>query len=161
MIQRIQTVYLLLTAILSFVCTISQVACFKCMDEVVAGFSNFSFATYGSFSGYQSAGPFALGVLLILVILLTLMSIMLFRKRMRQLRLVIISNILLAGYVLTYIVFAYFYAGNLAQFRPENTVTFHLRFAATLPVICFLLNCLAIHGIRKDEALVRSLDRLR
>lgn len=161
MIQRIQTVYLLLAAILSFACLISNVACYKCADETVAVFNNFTFSTYGSYSAYQSAGPYALGTLLILVIVLTLMSIMLFRKRMRQLRLVIFSSILLVGYVLTYSLFAFKYAENLLLLQSAEPLTFHLRFAAILPVLCFLLNCLAIHGIRKDEALVRSLDRLR
>ena len=162
MIQRIQTVYLLLTTILAFVCTVSQLAFYTSGDEMVATFNNFAFNTYEGFKGYQSAGPFALGILLIMVIVLSLMSIMLFRKRMRQLRLVIISNILLFGYMLTYVVFAYFYSENLTLAYPnEAAVTFHLRFASVMPVLCFLLNCLAIHGIRKDEALIRSLDRLR
>ena len=34
-------------------------------------------------------------------------------------------------------------------------------FVAVFPVLSIILNCLAIQGIRKDEALVRSLDRIR
>ncbi len=161
MIQRIQTIYLLLVAILSFVCLVSSVGYFTCADETIATFSNFSFSAQGLFANYESAGPFALGILLIMIILLSLMSIMLYMHRMRQLRLTIISNILLFGYALTYIAFAYFYKENLQLVAPDAVLVYHLRYSTVLPVICFILNCLAIHGIRKDEALVRSLDRLR
>lgn len=161
MIQRIQTVYLLLVAILSFVCLISQIGYITSDDETVASFGNFTFSSFGAYASYASVGPYALGVLLIIVILLSLMSIMLFRKRMRQLRLVIISNILLFGYIATYILFAYFYNENMQLVQPSAPLSFHIRLATIFPVLCFILNCLAIHGIRKDEALVRSLDRLR
>lgn len=161
MIQRIQTVYLLLVVILSFVCLISSVGYFTCADEPVATFSNFTFSAMGPFANYESAGPFALGILLIMVILLSILSIMLFLHRMRQLRLTIISNILLFGYAATYCAFAYFYKENLQLVAPDAELVYHMRFATVLPVICFILNCLAIHGIRKDEALIRSLDRLR
>ncbi len=161
MIQRIQTVYLLLVVILSFVCLVSQIGYYTSNDETVASFSNFAFSSFGAYSAYSSVGPYALGVLLIIVILLSLLSIMLFRKRMRQLRLVIISNIMLFGYIATYILFAYFYNENLQLVQPSAPLSFHIRFATLFPVLCFILNGLAIHGIRKDEALVRSLDRLR
>ncbi len=161
MIQRIQTVYLLLVAILSFVCLISQIGYFTAADEIVATFSNFTFTTQGLAASYTSVGPIALGVLLIMVLLLSIMSIMLFMYRMRQLRLVIFSSILLFGYVATYVAFAYFYKENLQLCISDLPLTYHLRFTALMPVFSFILNCLAIHGIRKDEALVRSLDRLR
>lgn len=161
MIQRIQTVYLLLVVILSFVCLVSQIGYITNGDETVATFSNFTFSSFGAFASYTSVGPYALGVLLIIVILLSLLSIMLFRKRMRQLRLVIISNILLFGYVATYVLFAYFYNENMQLVQPSAPLSFHIRLTTLFPVICFILNYLAIHGIRKDEALVRSLDRLR
>ena len=86
---------------------------------------------------------------------------MLFRKRMRQLRLTIISTILLVGYVATYAFFAYIYKEKLLLVHPDAAVSFHLNFVGIFPVLSIILNALAIHGIRKDEALVRSLDRLR
>ena len=80
---------------------------------------------------------------------------------MRQLRLTIVSTILLVGYVATYALFAYFYRENLALIQPNMDVVFNVRITGIFPVISIILNALAIHGIRKDEALVRSLDRLR
>ena len=171
MIQRIQTVYLALVLIFSFVGLISTIGEWTVADTVVAHFSNFTFGAEGPFKALDStSGPWCLGVLLILVMFLSTMSIMLFRKRMRQLRLTIISTILLVGYVITYAVFAYFYDLNLnlyASTAYEKGIeiaalpTFHLKFVAVFPVLSIILNCLAIQGIRKDEALVRSLDRIR
>ena len=91
------------------------------------------------------------------------MSIMLYRMRMRQLRLTIISSILLFGYILVYAFFAYIYSQKLISIgiQPEEEITFNPLATACAPLISLILNVLAIHGIRKDEALVRSLDRIR
>jgi hypothetical protein len=171
MIQRIQTVYLALVLIFSFVGLISTIGEWTVANTVVAHFSNFTFGAEGQFKALDStSGPWCLGVLLILVIFLTGMSIMLFRKRMRQLRLTIFSTILLVGYVAAYAVFAYYYDLNIAQCASEAAEkgieaamqpTFHLKFISVFPVLSIILNCMAIQGIRKDEALVRSLDRIR
>ena len=172
MIQRIQTVYLALVAVLSILGLCLPLAQYYVGTTQVATFNNF---TYTAAKGYDTFGafsiaPLAFGVLLSIVILLTLVSIMLFRYRMRQLRLIIFSTILLVGYVITYAVFAYFYDLNLnlyASTAYEKGIeiaalpTFHLKFVAVFPVLSIILNCLAIQGIRKDEALVRSLDRIR
>lgn len=166
MIQRIQTVYLALVLIFSFVALISTMGEWTVGDAVVAHFSNFTFGAEGAYKTLDGmSGPWCLSILLCMVMFLSLLSIMLFRKRMRQLRLTIISTILLAGYAVTYAVFAYYYQLNLEQIVSEATESmapiFHLKFMAVFPVLCIILNCLAIQGIRKDEALVRSLDRIR
>ena len=166
MIQRIQTVYLALVLILSFVGLISTIGEWTVAETVVAHFSNFTFGAEGPFKALDStSGPWCLGVLLILVMFLSTLSIMLFRKRMRQLRLTIISTILLVGYVAAYAFFAYIYQEKmgllLSDSASELAPTFHLKFVAIFPVLSIIFNCLAIQGIRKDEALVRSLDRIR
>lgn len=152
-----------LVAIFSFVALISTMGEWTVADGTVASFSNFTFTASGACAKLSAtSGPWCMGILLILVIFLTGMSILLFRKRMRQLRLVILSTILLVGYVATYAVFAYYYHANIEQAALLSMVpTFHVKFAAVLPALSIILNCLAIQGIRKDEALVRSLDRLR
>ena len=166
MIQRIQTIYLALVLIFSFVGLISTIGEWTVADIVVAYFSNFTFGAEGQFKSLDStSGPWCLGVLLIMVMFLTILSIMLFRKRMRQLRLTIFNTILLVGYVAVYVVFAYYYHLNLEQLVSADAESivpiFHIKFGTILPVLSIILNCLAIQGIRKDEALVRSLDRIR
>lgn len=166
MIQRIQTVYLALVLIFSFIGLISTIGEWTVADTVVANFSNFTFSSYGAYAPFTStSGPWCLGILLIMVMFLSGLSILLFRKRMRQLRLTIVSTILLVGYVAAYAMFAYYYHLNLECLTPESaarlTPTFHIKLMAIFPVLSIILNCLAIQGIRKDEALVRSLDRIR
>lgn len=158
MIQRIQTVYLAIVAILSATVLFAKVGTYMVGAKMVAWFNNFAFNAEGT--TVESAGPWALGVILIMVILLNIVSIMLFNFRMRQLRLTIFSTILLVGYVATYTFFAWLYQGKLEAAGVED-VSYHLSFMALLPVVSIILNMLAIHGIRKDEALVRSLDRIR
>lgn len=167
MIQRIQTVYLALVIILSLSGLFTAMGVWTAAGDTIASFSNFTFDTLGAFEGYDRSGPWCLGILLILVIFLNGVSIMLFRKRMRQLRLTILSTILLVGYVATYALFAYYYHLGLVDFFETSKLAsnlapvFHLKFLAVFPAISIILNCLAIAGIRKDEALVRSLDRIR
>ena len=161
MIQRIQSVYLALVAVLSILGLCLPLAQYFVGTTMVASFNHF---VYTPAKGYDAFGSFSLaplvfGVLLIIVVLLTLVSIMLFRFRMRQLRLTIFSTLMLVGYVLFYAFLAWKFQLQLAEINAE--VQYHLCFAAILPVVSIILNCLAIHGIRKDEALVRSLDRLR
>ena len=78
---------------------------------------------------------------------------------MRQLRLVIFNTILLVGYVGAYAFIVWFYLQQLAAAHID--ASFELALAVVWPVVCIILNCMAIRGIRKDEALVRSLDRIR
>lgn len=160
MIQRIQTIYLFVVVILSFVSLISQIGYYTIGQEVVGEFTNFTFTTSGICAGYESSGPWCLGILLIMVIFLNMLSIMLFRKRMRQLRLTIISCIFLIAYVGCYWLFDYFYNENL-NLVANTAVEYHLTFPAVMPVLGLLLNYLAIVGIRRDEAKVRAIDRLR
>lgn len=160
MIQRIQTVYMFVACVVCVICLCSEVGRFMSEGAQVAGFSNFTFNVSKDFAGAASAGPWALSVLLIMSALLNLFAIMLFRKRMRQLRIVIFSSIFLVGYILVYAFFAYVFYSKMAMVgTPE--LSFVPAVAACNPVIALILNYLAIHAIRKDEALVRSLDRLR
>ncbi len=162
MIQRIQSLYLAIVAVLCLTSLFATMGRYVDGSGVVATFTNFGFAASAApYAGVESAGPWALGALLGTVAALSLVSVMLFRTRMRQMRLVLFSTILLVGYLLTYAFFAWLYQGMLEEAAPGAGVRFQLCATMAYPVIGVILNCLAIHGIRKDEALVRSLDRIR
>ncbi len=162
MIQRIQTVWLAIICMLCIAGLCSGVAYYTSEGNTVAEFSNFTFGAENAFKAIDCTGPWALGVLLILVLLISLVSLLLFRKRMRQLRLCVFSSILLLGYIGVYVFFSYIYQLKLESVVSGiSDVKLHISIAAVYPVLCLILNALAIHGIRKDEALVRSLDRLR
>lgn len=157
MIQRIQTVYMFLTVILCSSTLFSKIGTYLCGTTEIASFGNFNFHS----ATVESSGPWALGVLLILVILINLMSIMLFRHLLRQLRLLIFSTILLVGYVATYAAYVYIYLSQVSANLTDGDVRYHLPFMAILPLLGIIFNVMAIHGVRKDEALLRSAYRLR
>lgn len=161
MIQRIQSIYLFIVSVMSIVVLFCNIGSYTLDGRTIADFSNFTFTAYDDFKVLQSAGPWALGVLLIVVSFLSLISLVLYRRRLRQLRLTIISSILLVGYLLTYAFFAFVYHEKLLLINDEHEISFRLALMGCMPVILLILNILAIHGIRKDEALVRSLDRIR
>lgn len=159
MIQRIQTVYLLAVVVICLASLFATVGIYEeaATGALVARFGNFTLSS----PVLQGSGPYALGVLLVLVLLIDLLTVFLFRHRMRQLRLAIFSTILLVGYVAVYAFFAWFYWQKLEVALPDVHFQFRLPLMAILPLVCIVLNALAIGGIRKDEALIRSLDRLR
>lgn len=161
MIQRIQSVYLFVVSIMAIAILFCNIGFYTMNGVAIADFTSFTFNTYESFKDLQSAGPWALGVLLIVISFLSFISLMLYTKRMRQLRLTIISSILLVGYILTYAFFAYVYFEKLKMFGNTAEISFRLPLMGCMPAILLVMNILAIHGIRKDEALVRSLDRIR
>ncbi len=162
MIQRIQSVYLAIVAILSTVSLFSTIGKFVAGGEIVSTFSNFSFsADKEPFSKVESCGPWALGVLLIIVLLLSILTIGLFNHRMKQVRLAVFSSILLVGYIAVYAFFSWVFQGKLQTTAPDADVHFQLCATAVYPLVCLILNIMAIHRIRKDEKLVRSLDRIR
>jgi len=160
MIQRVQTVYLALVALFSILGLCMPIGQYLAGDLQVASFNHFVFGpdTNSVTCVGVSYAPIALGVLLIFVLLLSLLSIMLFRFRMRQLRLTIFSTLLLFGYVGLYAFLAWKFSFACNGYAD---IFFRPTWAAILPVLSVILNMLAIHGIRKDEMLVRSLDRLR
>lgn len=83
---------------------------------------------------------------------LHLVAIALFKKRILQIRILAFSIILMLGLFGLFFYFVYF------SFE-EVKVAFKI--ATALPVVAIILDWLAIRAIGKDEALVRSLDRIR
>ena len=72
MIQRIQTLYLALVLIFSFVGLITTSAEWTVADKVIADFGSFTFNAYPPFQAYDTiSGPWCLGILLIIVIFLS------------------------------------------------------------------------------------------
>ncbi|MGQ1947764.1 DUF4293 domain-containing protein [Geofilum sp. OHC36d9] len=153
MIQRIQTVYLLL-------------ALFLTGDLFFINMANLASetATYKLiYSGIEEvastpAAPVmpasALTILLCMTVLLIVITIFMFKKRLLQIRIAGLSLGLLAG--LSGLIF-YFGKAGAKELAAEVSYTP----AIVLPLIAIILVILAIRAIGKDEALVKSLDRIR
>ena len=134
MIQRIQSIYLLITTILGVL---------SCL---------FPLAVVGENPiGYTSWWPYA--VLSTIIPLLAFGSIFLYHKRILQMRLNSL-NIILLGFQISI-------AAVLIWLTRGEKDAFILLWPVVLPPIEIILSLLAIRAIGKDEVLVRTADRLR
>lgn len=151
MIQRIQSLYLLIVLILCIVCMCLPVGRFVAQNGDIAAVLNNLTVKAGEQVSYTS---WALFLELLLVCILTFFTIFTYKKRMRQIRMTVFSSILLIGWYVTYGAFIYILGNQLdASFKPTLSAAF--------PLVALILNWLAIRAIGADEFLVRSLDRIR
>ena len=145
MIQRIQTVFLLLAAIAFFLLFQFPFA--------VSDIANPGFLADKDFDIYDNI---VLVVLTVLGGLIALVAVFLYKNRPLQIRLsylVIIVGILL---ILVAAVLFYNEAANIMDKVGVSDGT-----GIFMPVLAFIFGFLAARFIRKDEKLVRSADRLR
>ena len=149
MIQRIQSVYLLVVSILMVICMCSPVGSIIANTNEISEFGNLCITMP---DGTKDYAPWALFVILLVVALLAFGTIFLFKKRMLQIRLTIFSSVMLIGYYATLVALIFMLA--------EDT-TFSASWTVCLPFVGIILNWLAIRGIGADEALVKAYDRLR
>ena len=149
MIQRIQSVYLLIVAILSVIVISNPVGSFVGTDNTITEFTNLSLVYQDGTENYE---PWALFAIQILSAIISLVTIFLYRKRMLQIRLSIFNIILEIGYYATIVTFVYMLKGE-ATFVPSWIVC--------LPFAGIVFNWLAIRAIGKDEMLVRAYEKLR
>ncbi len=150
MLQRIQTVYLLLASICMVVSLLTHLAVFAMGGETVTfeamGFylnDEIIFSTWGLFIiGNISA-------------VLSVIIVFLYNKRMLQIRLAGMNLFIILGY--------YGLAGFYIYMRnPEAESVFqNIGIGIVTPFIAIILTYLAIRKIGADEALIRSLNRIR
>lgn len=154
MIQRIQSLYLLIAAALMAVMLFVPLAVFYAgQEQIVLG----AFALRDG-EGAVVLSAVYLGVLLAAVALLPLVTILLFRRRMMQIRLCIVEIVLLVGSLVMMGVYGY-----LAMQTVESLTlaASNFRFVVVFPLVAIIFVVLAARAIFKDELLVRSLDRIR
>jgi hypothetical protein len=97
-----------------------------------------------------------IGILAILSALVALYSIFQFKKRLLQIKLGFLNSLLLSAVLGT--IFLGIKAGD-DLLKDQGSEDFLVGFY--LPIIALLLNLMANRYIKKDEALVRSVDRIR
>lgn len=150
MLQRIQTVYLLLASICMVVSLLTNLATFSFSGDIVQfeamGFylnKEIIFSTWGLFIiGNISA-------------ILSVIIVFLYNKRMLQIRLASINIFMMLGYY--GLIAFYIYMRN-----PEVNSEFqNIGVGIIMPFIAIILTYLAIRKIGADEALIRSLNRIR
>lgn len=152
MIQRIQSIFLLLTAILM------AAAIFCPLVEIADGGKiATTFHSFGIGKLFNAEYP-TWGVLTFAVLssLLALINIFLFKKRKLQANL----GLLTALFIIVHYVALMMYLGAYLS-RLDSTYTLNIQFGIILPVVALVFDLLAVFKIRKDEKLVKSLDRIR
>jgi hypothetical protein len=150
MIQRIQSVYLLIAGILLAVCLGSSIGTLVTADQQIATLTNLAVRDA---SGAADYSPWALCVLLWLSMLLAFGTIFLFHRRVWQMRLTGFASMLLIGYYLVLAAFVWMSVPAEVSLSLSGTVC--------LPFVAIVLDYLAIRAIGKDEMLVKAYDRLR
>ena len=150
MIQRIQTLYLLLVVVLG------TLLCF---------FSPVQFLTPEAteYVGLQAFEKWPMAVMTLSIPLLALVTIFLFRKRLLQARLNVMNVILCLGYYALVALYAAFLVKGYESIHGMTLADadWYLTIWAAIPLVNIVLTMMATRRILKDEALVRAADRLR
>lgn len=148
MLQRIQTVYLLIASVLMLAATVTPLATFYYEGNAVV-FEAMGMYQDGNITD-STWGLFAVGAI---SSLLALVTVFLYKTRMLQIRLSVFNIVVMIGF--------YLYFGFLI-FRINPELQFQkIGVGIIMPVIAVILTYLAIRKIGADEMLVRSLNRLR
>ncbi len=161
MIQRIQTIYLFFAAV-----AMAMTLHFP-LGTIVAGADEIVLNAFNvSILGESVQATWLYICLIVMLALPTLLSaiiIFLYKNRMLQFRLCMSNIVLHVGAMACIAVFCWRMSVGIAALEPYQGVEpiFKLDWASIMPVISIILIALAMRGIAKDEALVRSLDRIR
>lgn len=150
MIQRIQTLYLLLVVVLG-----TLLCCFAPVQFLMPeGIDYIKLMTFDKW---------ALATISVAIPALALVTIFLFKRRLLQARLNIMNVVLCLGY---YALLALYTAYVVKGYEPigEQVLAdadWYLTLWAAIPLVNLVLTMMATRRILKDEALVRAADRLR
>lgn len=144
MIQRIQSIWLFLAAFIS-----AALFIFPLYHYTPAG------AATPSLMGARN--EYMLLILASLMTLMPMVTIFLFKNRKQQKGLVWISILAAAGFIAVMLMKIQGYKNAVPPATNDN---FALP-GPIIPVAVIVFLLLALSGIRKDEALIRSVDRLR
>jgi hypothetical protein len=163
MIQRIQTLYLLIAAILMGLMLAMPLIEFTGIngvesEEFLLTACSFKSAAAEGVESVNLGNTLVMGVLIAAAALLPLVAIFLYKKRMLQYRLCLSETVLLVG-VLVFIGFFIFRASVSLEGYDDSM--FRIRPAAFFPVASIFFVWLAMRGIIKDARLIKSLDRIR
>ena len=156
MIQRKQTLFLLVAVIASLLCFFMPIGVIlpKGMGGVVSLYNLGFVDDNGTITVSGTCLP--LFILLAVSTALSLATIFLYKNRKLQLSLCA-TNLLFS--VLWYIDYVLLFFGMVTVPEVEGNV--EVKFAASLPLIAIIMVVLARKGVADDEKLVRAADRIR
>ena len=157
MIQRIQTVFLVLVIILGIVFSFLPILGFTGNE------TEYVMNAYKTVAVEDVTNVIAknmgVGVMQGLVFLIAIITIFLFKKRSLQIKLCKLNILLIAVQIAAVVMYSDVVRAAINHNSSEVLENF--KFGSIIPVICLILTYLAIRFIKKDDNLVRSADRLR
>ena len=155
MIQRIQTLYLLSALALMVLMLFIPFAEIAGTDQGIYQFGSMGLSRLGGGEMVPVSRSIPLFILIIVLVLLLLITIFLFRNRKLQMRICVYSIILEFGLI----GLGYYYFFTVLRDIQVSETALHL--PVIIPVLSIILIYLAFRGIRKDEILIRSIDKIR
>ncbi len=154
MIQRIQTIYYGLATIMMTCGIFLPLIRFIGENGQLYQLRTWGIIAIGKETPMVVLNTIPLLILFLVVFFLLLVAVFSFRKRLIQMRLSIFSIVLMVGSLALF----YFYRRQgMIQLNADAYFTPY----AVLPIVSSILTYLAFRGVKKDEELIRSYDRIR
>jgi len=148
MIQRIQSVYLLLAALACLLCLCLQVGTFMLDGGAYMRMFNLWIVNADGSRNFIAAPLF---VILVPTVALCVYTIFIYKNRKTQARFTNFAILLLAGWYVVY----------TALMLTTTAKDYNLEWPAFLPLFAIILCLMAHRGIIHDERLVRAANRIR
>lgn len=155
MIQRIQTVYLLAVAGMFVSLLFLPLAAVQ-TNEALYLFKIDGLQTTDAVA--ELVYPtWSLMLIAAIIVLLSFIIIFMYKKRVLQMRMCVYNALLIIGFC----ALSGFYCWQFGKSQDLQGMKIQFRFWTTFPFVALILNYLAIRNIGADEAMIRSLERLR
>jgi Ni/Fe-hydrogenase subunit HybB-like protein len=153
MIQRIQTIWLLLASLLSATMLMDWYTGYVYKADIPSGMAGSTVRIWKVTEHFPSL------IIVVVMMLVPLLAIFMFKNRKKQ-RAVVLAGVLAC---MSFTSVNLMHINNLRKTMTPPPVTGSDSYmpASVMPAVVLVFMILAITGIRKDEKLVRSMDRLR
>jgi hypothetical protein len=115
-----------------------------------------SFDSFGIFSSATEYPTWGVLTFAIIGTVLPLINIFFYKKRKLQISIAIITALIIAIYYVTALTYLSAFLDKI-----NDSYALNLQFGIILPVVALVFDLLAINRIKKDERLIKSLDRIR
>lgn len=154
MIQRIQSLFLLAATILSTITIFHPLSSMILPEKIEA-----EFFTYGLMivedSSQMLYNTFPIVILAVVTTLLNFIAILTYKRRELQMRICVYNILLTIGLIISIFCYYFLIRKNL------HVLTHSFSYSIVLPFINVILIFQAFRGIRRDDLLLKSYNRLR
>ena len=156
MIQRVQSIYLLLvTVLMSFLLVRAYAELTLNADQLLTFRAHAIVSDIGSDTEtiYKSTIPVI--ALVLITAILSFINIFIYRRRIIQIRICMVNTLLLVALLIT--IFLYY----MVTKNSLTTIHQSFRIPAIFPLMGIVFNIMATRAIQRDELLVNSYKRIR